>query len=296
MTIGARSNRDELVKTLRGMQFSKLDLSFITGEYPGQETMKGYDRHGKYGVRVWRGIGLAFVSLVPVLVLASFGQDNPQDFDDPVLTWIRANVGWIFLTWSIVSVVLWISGRKIYRAKVKRLEEACEKNGLALLPFNYKIPGGLVNPKNRGPIYRASFTLKYELEPKVAFGLTHQWWDSSSKPLIENGWNQFLHLFVYVSLPELDSPTIYLNPKTPPVWSELPPMSDEAKAVVTNLASRYSVVIGGGFLGIGYARGTSNSFGTSLDALEGTMNIPIQWKVCYGLLSTEVADIIEGLE
>jgi hypothetical protein len=296
MTIGANSDRDELVKTLRGMQFSKLDLSFITGETPGEETKKGYDRHGKYGVRVWRGIGVAFVSLVPVLVLASFAQENPQDFDDPVFTWIRSNVGLMFLIWSIVSVFLWISGRKIYRAKLKRLEEACEKNGLELLPLNYKIPGGLVNTKNRGPIYRASFALKYEQEPKVAFGLTHQWWDSSSKPLIENGWNQFLHLFVYVSLPELNSPTIYLNPKTPPVWSELPPMSEKAKAVLTDLSARYAVVIGGGFIGIGYARGTSNSFGTSLDALEGRMDIPIQWKVCYGLLSTEVADIVEGLE
>jgi hypothetical protein len=84
-----------------------------------------------------------------------------------------------------------------------------------------------------------------------------------------------------------------MNPSEPPIWSELPAMTDKAKDVLIKLAKRYAVVIGGGGIGVGLAKDSINGLKTSL---RGDMKGSSGWNVCYGLLSQEVADIIEGLE
>jgi hypothetical protein len=126
----------------------------------------------------------------------------------------------------------------------------------------------------------------------VGFGLSTLWWDENSSPSTNRGLNPTASLFVYVSLPELTHTFTYVNPKNSPKWDLLPPMSAKAQAALTNLSSRYAVVIGGGGIGVGLAKDTNNGLESSL---AGDMRVRSGWKVCYDLLSNEVADIVEGL-
>jgi len=144
-----------------------------------------------------------------------------------------------------------------------------------------------------GTTFESAFALKYDNQIRVAFGLSSLWWDASSSVGTNRGLIPSESLFVYVAVPELTNEFIYVNPSQPPTWIELPAMNEKAKQVLSTLAKRYAVVIGGGGIGVGLAKDSTNGMQSSL---RGDMKSPSGWGVCYGLLSEEVADIIEGLE
>lgn len=282
MTIGASSNRDELVKTLRGMQFSDLNLAFLSGQGLDGKQRPGYDRFGRYSPRV--GAGIIFFACFGFAV-AVFG-----------------NLVWTAPIWAVIVYFLMKSNNKEDSEDLKFLEGPLAENGLVVLPGGTNFPGDLVTTLNslllnvntvRGTEVGSAFALKYENQIRVAFGLSSLWWDASARVSTNRGRHPSQSLFVYVALPELTNDFVYMNPKNPPVWDQLPEMNDKARASLTLLASKYAVVIGGGGIGVGLAKDSINSPTTTM---RGVMTSPSGWQACYGLLSAEVADIVEGLE
>lgn len=302
MTIGANADRDELVRTLRGMQFNKLDLGFLNGKDLEGNQREGHDKYGKFQMRFGWGIGAILSILAALVFFQSFFPRRAYDYDDPELVWIRENFYWLFPVWAVPSYFLWKANRKVEEKESSFLSEAVAKNGLVVLPGGTRFPGDLVTTRNSillnrytspGTVFESAFALKYEKQITVTFGLASIWWDSSSRVSTNRGLNPSQSLFVYVSVPELTNEFVYVNPSEPPVWSELPPMSEKAQGVIAKLAKRYAVVIGGGGIGVGLAKDSINGPTTSM---RGDMRSSSGWNVCYGLLSEEVADIIEGLE
>ena len=302
MTIGASSNRDELVKILRGMQFSNLNLGFLQGEDLDGTLREGHDKYGKYQIRFGWGIGAILVFITAAMAFYSFFPRRAWYYDDPELTWIRENFYWLLPVWAVPTYFLWKANRKVEDKESSFLSDALSLNGLVVLPSGTNFPGDRVTPLNslllnkytsRGTEFESAFALKYDRDIKVAFGLSSLWWDASSKVSTNRGLDPSQSLFVWVSLPELSNKFVYLNPKNPPVWDALPSMSDKARASLTFLASRYAVVIGGGGIGVGLAKDSDNGTTTTM---RGTMTSPSGWQACYGLLSVEVADVVEGLK
>ena len=302
MTIGANSDRDELVRTLRGMQFSKLNLGFLEGEDLNGKQREGYDRFGKYDYRIGAGFVWFICFVFAVAVFMSFFPKHTTDYDDPLAVWVRTNLFWTAPVWAVVVYFYLKSDKKEVSKNSNFLARAVAKNGLVVLPSGTRFPGDLVTNLNSlllnkytgvGTPFESAFALKYDDELKVAFGLSSLWWDGSSSVGTNRGLMPSESLFVYVAVPELTNDFIYLNPSQPPTWSELPAMNEKAKEVLTTLAKRYAVVIGGGCIGVGLAKDSTNGMQTSL---RGDMKSTSGWQACYGLLSQEVADIIEGLE
>ena len=302
MTIGASSNRDELVKTLRGMQFSNLNLGFLQGEDLDGTLREGHDKYGKYKVRFGWGIGAILAYIAAYMAFTAFFGGRYVDYDDPEPTWIRENFYWLLPVWVVPSYFLWKANRKVEDKELSFLSDAVALNGLVVLPRGTNFPGDRVTPLNsvllnvytsRGTAFDSAFALKYDSNIKVAFGLSSLWWDSSSRVSTHRGLEPSQSLFVWVSVPELSNAFVYLNPKSPPVWDALPAMNQKARDSVTFLASKYAVVIGGGGIGVGLARDSDNGTTTTM---RGTMKSPSGWQACYGLLSDEVADIVEGLQ
>lgn len=302
MTIGANSNRDELVRTLRGMQFSKLNLGFLKGEDLDGKQREGYDKYGKFQIRFGWGIGAILAGLAAYAMFYAFFPKHYYSYDDPDFVWIRENFYWLLLVWSVPAYFLWKANRKVEDKESSFLSKAVAMNGLVVLPGGTRFPGDLVNNLNSllmnkytsvGTTFESAFALKYDNQIRVAFGLSSLWWDASSSVGTNRGLMPSESLFVYVAVPELTNDFIYVNPSQPPTWSELPAMNEKAKQVLTTLAKRYAVVIGGGGIGVGLAKDSINGMQTSL---RGDMKSPSGWSVCYGLLSEEVADFIEGLE
>lgn len=303
MTIGANSDRDELVRTLRGMQFSKLDLGFLSGKDLDDKPKEGYDRYGKFKIRFGWGIGSILLAIFAFATLRSFlppgYRFDPRDDPAP---WLRDNFYWTLPVWLVAAYFLWKSNRKVEDESHDFQSKSVAKNGLVVLPGGTMFPGDMVNFRNSfllnkytgmGTAFESAFALKYDDEIKVAFGLSSLWWDASSRVTTNRGLNPSQSLFVYVAVPQLTNDFVYLNPSEPPIWSELPAMTDKAADVLIKLAKRYAVVIGGGGIGVGLAKDSINGMQTSL---RGDMKTTSGWNVCYGLLSEEVADIIEGLE
>lgn len=302
MTIGANSDRDELVKTLRGMQFSDLNLGFLSGQGLDGKQRPGYDRFGKYSLRVGAGI-VGFACLVfAVAVFQSFFPRYTSSYDDSLYVWMRGNLVWTAPIWAVTVYFLLKSNRKEGSEDLNFLEGPVAENGLVVLPGGTNFPGDLVTTLNsfllniytvRGTEVGSAFALKYENQIRVAFGLSSLWWDASARVSTNRGRHPSQSLFVYVALPELTNDFVYMNPKNPPVWDQLPAMNDKARASLTFLASKYAVVIGGGGIGVGLAKDSINGPTTTM---RGVMTSTSGWQACYGLLSTEVADIVEGLE
>jgi hypothetical protein len=302
MTIGANSNRDELVRILRGMQFSKLNLGFLKGEDLDGKQREGYDKYGKFQIRFGWGIGAILTGLAAYAMFYAFFPKRYYSYDDPDFVWIRENFYWLLPIWAVPAYFLWKANRKVEDKESSFLSKAVAMNGLVVLPGGTRFPGDLVNNLNSllmnkytsvGTTFESAFALKYDNQIRVAFGLSSLWWDASSSVGTNRGLMPSESLFVYVAVPELTNDFIYVNPSQPPTWSELPAMNEKAKQVLTTLAKRYAVVIGGGGIGVGLAKDSINGMQTSL---RGDMKSPSGWSVCYGLLSEEVADIIEGLE
>jgi hypothetical protein len=299
MTIGASKNRDELVKILRGMQFSKLNIGFLNGESLDGKPREGYDKYGKFKIRFGWSIGAGLAFMAAVLFWQSFFPRRTGSYDDPTYVWIRNNFYWLLPVWAVPSYFLWKANRKEENSESDFLAKAVAKNGLVVLPGGTHFPGdlGYKNPQNplyfsQGTVNQSSFAMKYDQHIRVGFGLSSLWWDESSSPSTNRGLNPTQSLFVYVSIPELTHTFTYVNPRNLPKWDQLPPMSEKAKDSLTKLASRYAVVIGGGGIGVGLAKDTNNGLETSL---AGDMTVRSGWKVCYDLLSNEVADILQGL-
>jgi hypothetical protein len=301
MTIGAKSNRDELVKTLRGMQFSKLNLGFLKGEDLDGKQREGYDKYGKFQIRFGWGIGAILTGLAAYAMYYAFFPRRAYYYDDPDFVWIRENFYWLLPIWAVPAYFLWKANRKVEDKESSFLSKAVAKNGLVVLPSGTRFPGDLVTNVNSllmnqyttvGTTFESAFALKYDDQIRVAFGLSSLWWDASSGVATNRGLMPSESLFVYVAVPELTNDFIYVNPSQPPTWSELPAMSEKAREALTTLAKRYAVVIGGGGIGVGLAKDSINGMQTSL---RGDMKSPSGWNACYGLLSTEVADIVEGI-
>jgi hypothetical protein len=304
MTIGASSNRDELVKTLRGMQFSKLDLDFLKGEDSGGKQKDGYDRYGKFKIRLGWGTGVILLAIFAIATLRSFFPSSGYSFDpaDDPAPWLRDNLYWTLPIWLIAAYFLWRSNRKVVDESVDFLSKGVEKIGLVVLPGGTKFPGDRVNSLNSlrlniytgmGTAFDSAFALKYDNHIRVAFGLSSLWWDASSSVATNRGINVSQSLFVWVALPDLANDFVYLNPKNPPLWDALPAMNEKARASLTFLASKYAVVIGGGGIGVGLAKDSING---PTSTMRGNMTSPAGWQACYGLLSQEVADVVEGLK
>jgi hypothetical protein len=301
MTIGANSDRVELVKTLREMQFSDLNLGFLSGQDIGGKQRPGYDRFGKYSLRLGAGMVWFACSGFAVLMFQSFFPRSTSNYDDPLYAWMRGNLMWTAPIWAVTIFFLMKKGKKEGTKESAFLASSVAENGLVVLPGGTNFPGDLVTPLNslllneytlRGTTFESAFALKYESQIRVAFGLSSLWWDASSRVSTNRGLNPSQSLFVYVALPELTNDFVYMNPNTPPVWDQLPAMTDRARTSLTLLASKYAVVIGGGGIGVGLAKDSMNALTTTM---RGVMTSPSGWQACYGLLSGEVADLVEGL-
>lgn len=302
MTIGESGAREELVKTLRSMNYTNLDLSFFSGKDTNGKLREGYDRFGKYQLRVGWGIGVflsfffAFATFESFIPLGAFS-DNYND-NEPV--WLRQNSYWTVPLWAVVTYFLWKANRKVEQADLDILKPAMEKNGLKVLPKGTRFPGDLSTPLgSSGTFDRAAFSVMESGKIRIAFGLSYLWWDMSSKN--ENAKTDFLRLiagssrrpthFIYVAVPELSGELLYCNPNTPPDWNLLPPMNEKAKASLTQLAARFAVVIGGGGLGVGHAYGS-----TEVDiSWQSNQSVRSVFETSYRILNTQVADIVEGL-
>ena len=130
MTIGANSNRDELVRTLRGMQFSKLNLGFLKGEDLDGKQREGYDRYGKYEIRFGAAIVWIICFAFAVLVFQSFFPRATSNFDDELYVWTRSNLFWTVPIWSIaVYFLLKSEKRRKLKPQIFFLEP-CQKTGL----------------------------------------------------------------------------------------------------------------------------------------------------------------------
>jgi hypothetical protein len=300
MTIGANSNRDELVKTLRGMQFSKLDLRFLTGEQEDGTLKEGYDSFGKFKYRFGWGIGVGVSVLYVLILMASFGA-KPEDFDDPTATWIRDNASWTTIVWAAGSYLLWRTSSRTGKVQEKVFDLAIENNDLKLLNTLTTFPPDLADEVlSKLPLGKSGVgtSLAFELKSKdnfqIAFGSTSHWWDPYTKPKLDGRyWWPTDSLFVYVAIPSLSDKLVFLTPSNQPVWEELPPMSEKAKTTLKKLSSMYAVAFGAGGIGVGYAGNAMNGVDTTLDNYLGSTN---DWKILYNLLSREVADLVEGLE
>jgi hypothetical protein len=284
------------------MQFSKLNLGFLKGEDLDGKQREGYDKYGKFQIRFGWGIGAILAGLAAYAMFYAFFPRRAYYYDDPDFVWIRENFYWLLPIWSVPAFFLWKASRKVEDEESSFLSKAVAMNGLVVLPSGTRFPGDLVNNLNSllmnqhtsvGTTFESAFALKYDNQIRVAFGLSSLWWDASSSVGTNRGLMPSESLFVYVAVPELTSDFMYVNPSQPPTWSELPAMNEKAKEALTNLAKRYAVVIGGGGIGVGLAKDSTNGMQTSL---RGDMKSPSGWSACYGLLSEEVADIIEGLE
>jgi len=284
------------------MQFSKLNLGFLNGEDLDGKQREGYDRFGKYSYRIGAGFVWFICVIFAWLVFQSFFPRHPQDYDDPSAVWVRTNLYWTAPLWALAVYFHSKSDKKEDNKNSDFLASAVAKNGLVVLPGGTKFPGDLVTNLNSlllnrytgvGTVSGSAFGVKYDHEIKVAFGLSSLWWDASASVGTNRGLMPSESLFVYVAVDELANDFVYLNPSQPPIWSELPAMNEKAKETLTKLAKRYAVVIGGGGIGVGLAKDSNNGMQTSM---RGDMKSASGWNVCYGLLSSEVADIIEGLE
>ena len=302
MTIGESGAREELVKTLRNMNYNNLDLSFFSGKDTNGKLREGYDRFGKYQLRVGWGVGVIlsfFFAFATFDSFLPFGRGS-HNYNSNEAVWLRQNSYWTIPIWAVVAYFLWKANRKVEQADLNILEPAMEKNGLKVLPKGTRLPGDLsTNLGSAGSFDRAAFAVMESGKIRIAFGLSYLWWDMSSK----NSWAKTTFLlqiggpgprpthFVYVAVPELSGELLYLNPNTPPDWNLLPPMNEKAKASLTQLASRYAVVIGGGGLGVGHAYGP-----TEVDtSWQSNQSVRSVFETSYRILNTQVADIVDGL-
>ena len=302
MTIGENGVRKELVKTLRSMKYEDLDLSFYSGSDNNGKLREGFDRYGKYKMRIGWGAGVVLTFIFAFITLDSFlpfGR-GAHDYNDPAAVWLRENSSWTIPSWAIVAYFLWKANRKVEQADLNILAPAMEKNGLQVLPKGTRFPGDLgLALGSSGTFDRAAFAVMESGKTLIAFGLSYQWWDMSSK----NGFakTQILNQiagpgprpthFIYVAVPELSGDLVYLNPKTSPDWNLLPPMNQKAMASLTQLASQFAVVIGAGGLGVGHAAGQ-----TQIDtSWQSRLSVRSVFETSYKILNSQVADIVEGL-
>ena len=302
MTIGESAAREELVKTLRGMNYSDLDLSFFSGKDSKGQIREGYDRYGKYKIRFGWGAGAFLSASFAFITFESFtGGRSGRDYNSPESIWIRQNSYWTIPIWAIVTYFLWRANRKVEQADLMILAPAMEKNGLEVLPKGTRFPGDLNIPlANDGTYDKAAFAVMESDKIRIAFGLSYLWWDMSSKDtqasaaffgLFGRGASRRPTHFVYVAVPDLSGEFVYLNPKTAPDWNLLPPMSEKAKASLTQLASGFAVVIGGGGIGVGHAAG-ANEVDISWQSNRSVRSV---FETSYKILNTQLADIVEGL-
>ena len=112
MTIGANSDRDELVKTLRGMQFSDLNLGFLSGQGLDGKQRPAYDRFGRYSLRVGAGI----------IFFACFG----------FAAAVFGNLVWTAPIWAVIVYFLMKSNIKEDSEDLKFLEGPVGENGLVV--------------------------------------------------------------------------------------------------------------------------------------------------------------------
>lgn len=292
MTSGDSQKRASLVKVLRGLSYSKLDLSFLIGDGSPDS---GYDRYGKYKVRFGWGIAFGLTFLTALWVYMSFFPKRTTDFNDPELVWTRANSYWlvplVLLSWFFVNK----SDRKNDESETDKMSKAIAKSGLIVLPDVSQFPGAtefstLVN----GTVHGRAYGVMSDGQLQVAFGETFQRWDAITKPMftLHGEMGPFPSLFMFVAVPGLQTHAVNLTPKNQIDWDLLPQLSQKGRAALSRLASRYAVVVGAGGIVVGLAEETNNSFQSSLT---GTMSTPTGWKICLDIISGELADIIEGL-
>jgi hypothetical protein len=304
MNLGPNSTRDELVETLRGLKFNDLDLSFYEGKDADGKQREGYDRYGKYSIKIGFGIG-AFLSLfVGLIIVGTFvpiGRYGGDLVDDDTATWVRENLFWLFPVWVVGTYLLWKAYRTAEAKELEGLVPAMEMNGLRVLPKGTGFPGDLSwGPQARGTVDKAAFALISPKGMNIAFGLSKLWWDQSSKKeaaslnraLLINWRERFKAVFAYVSVPELSGELVYMNPNSPLDWNSLPPMSQKARDALKRLTSKYAVVLGGGGIGVGRAFGQPTQIN---DSWTSPASVHAVLETCYQVLSQDVADVIEGI-
>jgi hypothetical protein len=305
MTIGANSNRDELVETLRGLKFNELDLSFYEGKDADGKQREGYDRYGKYSIKIGFGIGAflsLFVGLIIVDIFIPLGgkYGNNLAVKDTAL-WARENLFWLFPVWVVGTYLLWKANRTAEAKELEGLVPAMEMNGLRVLPKGTGFPGDLSwGPQARGTVDKAAFALISPKGMNISFGLSKLWWDQSSKKdaaslnraLLINWRERFTTMFVYVSVRELSGELVYLNPTSPLDWNSLPLMSQKARDALMRLTSKYAVVLGEGGIGVGRAFGQPTQIN---DSWTSPASVRAVLETCYQVLSQDVADVIEGI-
>jgi hypothetical protein len=303
MTIGANSDRDELVKTLRGLKFNELDLSFYEGKDADGKQREGYDRYGKYSINIGFGIGAflsLFVGLIIVDIFIPLGKGGNLAVKDTAL-WARENLFWLFPVWAVGTYLLWKAYRTAEAKELERLVPAMEMNGLSVLPKGTGFPGDLSwGPQARGTVDKAAFALISPKGMNISFGMSKLWWDRSSereaaslnRSLLILCRERFTTMFVYVSVRELSGELVYLNPNSPLDWNSLPPMSQKARDALMRLTSKYAVVLGEGCIGVGRAFGQPTQI---TDSWTSPASVRAVLETCYQVLSQDVADVIEGI-
>jgi hypothetical protein len=305
MTLGANNSRDELVRTLRGMKYTDLDLSFYEGKDTEGNQREGYDRYGKYHLRIGWGIGVILSFLFAFITFDSFiplGRGSDARYYDDAPVWLRQNSYWTIPIWAIATYFLWKADKKVERKDLEILAPLMKKNGLKVLPKGTRFPGDLSGAPNYiGTLEKSAFAVSGPGKTEIAFGLSHLWWDESSKReaasinsgLLINGKGRLQTLFVHVSVPQLSSEIVYLNPKNPPDWNQLPSMNQKAKEALTKLASGYAVVVGGGGLGVAQTLRKLDDIDNSWRSNASVRSV---LETSYKLLSTDIANVVEGLE
>ena len=286
------NQQKQLVQLLRALDFNKLDLSYMSPEVAPGKYEEGYDRYGKYKVRWGWGTAWVLTALAALVIFQAFFPRDAYDYLDPELVWIRSNSYWIIPVVLVSAFFVRKADKKVERAETKKLLKALEVSGLEIVADPQKTITGAEYPELMAT-YQGTFKVKNDSNLKVIFGTTRSWWDPLSKPITTGRAALPIGtLFIYVAIDSLCGDSVFASPFRKPNWDTMPPLTDKAKQALSRLASKYLVRLGEGGLLIAYARDANNGLTSSL---ENTTLQKRSWQILYTLMSSEVADIVEGL-
>lgn len=275
--------KSALVQAMRSFRFENIDLAITYGDSDATDPDSKKQRKQNVLARTFAYSGVAGTLVCLVLMVNAPGV---------LLEKVFFGHG-IILAFLILSLGAMVFGAKAWEIEeTRRWNRFAEANKLEVIGYGTPIPGDL----RSGRLVTQGFRPLDPVTKPISFGVCHAWFDFDSKwpvgaPNAADSFEEIM--FIQISLPELESYDVYMNPKRNPDFMNLPTLSETGKVALMSLSAKYAVYIGKGSIVLSHSPSRAVPVTASMEYTD--LSLPSRWSIINQLIRGDLANLVEGI-
>ena len=282
---GPKASNAEIAEAMRA--FSKTPVNF---GFWGEVKLPKNDKTAQLVNQPWWSKAITGVvgilAAILFLILVPKRGEVMEPFRSNLMIWWPVLIGFVGILLYQASVAMKFAKR--------RESLFCKANGFKEIEMGSQINGDL---RKKGEGIQVGYTLDSFAGQNISFGSVHGWFDKDHKA--PKHYSQYSAteeeclLFAAVDARGLGQELAYFSPDRPVIRDQVPVMTDQAFQALSELARKYSVVIGEGSIVISGAGGSLNSATETFQFAD--MNDQSKWRLLQRIIGGKFADVVEGI-